>query len=92
MANFTDLQMDLILKNRAGEITKKDAQFEVERFWMGALRNAVQDGDIDTGSVMAGQSVGLANKIQTLRELYEEMIIDANSALQLATKRLNGTL
>lgn len=90
MSNFTDLQMDLILKNRAGEITKKEAQFEVERFWMGALRNAVEEGDTDTGSVMAGQSVGLVNKVQTLQELYDEMIGDANAALKLATKRLCG--
>ncbi len=90
MSIFSDLQMDLIIKNRAGEITKKDAQYEVENFWMGALRNAVQDGDVETGSVMAGQSVGLVNKIQNLKELYDEMIGEANAALRLATKRLCG--
>jgi len=90
MSLFTDLQMDLILKNRAGEITKKEAQFEVENFWMGALKNAAQDGDIEKGSVMAGQSVGLVDKIQTLQELYDEMIFDANATLKLAAKRLCG--
>jgi enoyl-[acyl-carrier protein] reductase II len=88
MSAFTDLQMDLILRNRAGEISKKDAQYEVESFWIGALRNAVQNGDVESGSVMAGQSVGLVNKIQTLRELYDEMITDANATLDLVKKRL----
>ncbi len=88
MSDFTDLQMELILKNRAGEISKKEAQFEVEKFWMGALRNAVHEGDVNRGSLMAGQSVGLVNKVQTLQELFDEMINDALGALKLAKKRL----
>ena len=40
-------------------MTKEEAQLLVERFWAGALRRAVIDGDIETGSVMAGQSVGM---------------------------------
>ncbi|MBU2515553.1 nitronate monooxygenase [bacterium] len=90
MGEFTDLQMDLILKNRSGEITKKEAQFEVEKYWMGALKRAVEDGDIDHGSLMAGQSVGLVNRVQTLQELYDEMIADASSTLELAKRRLGA--
>lgn len=89
MAEFSDLQMDLILKNRAGDITKKDAQFEVEAFWMGALRNAVEEGDTEHGSVMAGQSVGLVNKVQTLKEVYDEMIEDAENTLTQVKRRLS---
>ena len=88
MAEFSDLQMELILKKRAGEITRKEAQFEVEKFWMGALRTAVQDGDIERGSLMAGQSVGLVNKIQTIKEVYEEMIADTNKTLEKIKTRL----
>lgn len=88
MAEFSDLQMELIQKKRAGEITRKEAQFEIEKFWMGALRNAVQDGDIERGSLMAGQSVGLINKIQTVKEVYEEMIADANKTLEKIKTRL----
>ncbi len=90
MDEFSDLQMDLILKNRSGEISKKEAQFEVEKYWMGALKRAVEDGDIDHGSVMAGQSVGLVNRVQTIQELYDEMIADASSTLELAKRRLGG--
>ena len=89
MSDFTDMQMELILKNRSGEITKKEAQFEVEKFWMGALRNAVQDGDIERGSLMAGQSVGLVNKTQTIAEIFEEMVDDGERALIKIASKLN---
>lgn len=88
MEEFTDMQMELILKNREGEITKKEAQFEVEKFWMGALRNAVQDGDVDRGSLMAGQSVGLVNKTQSIREIFEEMIGDGERTLEKIADKL----
>jgi enoyl-[acyl-carrier protein] reductase II len=88
MGEFADLQMDLIMKNRRGEISKKEAQFEVERFWMGALRNAVKDGDTEHGSLMAGQSVGLVNKTQTIQELFDEMISDGEAAVKAIKQRL----
>ncbi len=88
MNDFANLQMDLIRKNRAGEITKKDAQYEVENYWVGALRNAVQDGDIDTGSLMAGQSVGLVNKIQTMREMLDEFIREGEQELERIYERI----
>ena len=79
--DFSDLQMDLIQKRRKNEITHADAQFEVEKFWMGALRKAVQDGDVDYGSVMAGQSVGLVDKIRPLREALDLLLEEAESEL-----------
>ncbi len=89
MSDFADLQMELILKKREGKISHKEAKYEVEAFWMGALRNAVKDGDTDSGSLMAGQSVGLVNKIQTVNELYKEMISGANKALTDIKTRLS---
>jgi enoyl-[acyl-carrier protein] reductase II len=88
MAEFADLQMDLIQKNRRGEITKKDAQYEVENYWVGALRRAVQDGDVDFGSLMAGQSVGLVNKVQPMKEMFDEIISEAEEELKRIYKRL----
>ncbi len=88
MSEFTDMQMDLILKKRKGEITQKEAQYEVEKFWMGALRNAVKDGDIEHGSLMAGQSVGLVNKTQTIEDIFNEMIQDGESALEKIVDKL----
>ena len=88
MADFADMQMDLILKHRNGEITKKDAQFEVEKFWVGALRNAVVDGEVERGSLMAGQSVGLVNKIQTMKEMFSEIMNEAEDELERINERL----
>ena len=59
LEEFTRLQLDLIPKLDNGAITKVEAAHQLENFWMGALRRAVIDGDIDHGSLMAGQSVGL---------------------------------
>lgn len=88
MSEFANLQMELIQKLRAGEITKKDAQYEVENYWVGALRNAAQEGDIDAGSLMAGQSVGLVNKIQTMREMLDEFIREGEQELERIYQRL----
>jgi len=65
---FSDLQMDLLQKRRQGAITQAEAQYQVENYWVGALRRAVQEGDVDFGSVMAGQSVGLVDRIRPLAE------------------------
>ena len=54
----------------------------VEAFWAGALRDAVIDGDVSKGSLMAGQSVGLVDKVQPLREIIAEMVADAESELE----------
>ncbi|KYH34868.1 nitronate monooxygenase [Clostridium tepidiprofundi DSM 19306] len=54
--------------------------FSLEKFnelGTGALRRAVKDGDIDMGSVMAGQIAGLVNKKQTCKEIIEQMFKEA---------------
>jgi enoyl-[acyl-carrier protein] reductase II len=65
----------------AGEVTKEEAQLLVERFWAGALRRAVVDGDIATGSVMAGQSVGMVTSVQPVAAIIEELVGQAVGAL-----------
>ncbi|MCP4693977.1 MAG: 2-nitropropane dioxygenase, partial [Desulfobacterales bacterium] len=63
-------------------IDQREAQFEVEKFWMGALRNAAVDGDIKKGSLMAGQSVGLVGEIMPIKAIINEMNQDAEAELQ----------
>ena len=46
---------------------------ELEELGKGALKKAVIDGDIDNGSLMAGQISGMVNKIQSVKEIIEEM-------------------
>lgn len=79
---FGKLQLELLYRLDNQQLNREEAQYEVERFWMGALRNAVVDGDVQKGSLMAGQSVGLVDKVQPLQEIIDEMIADAETELQ----------
>jgi len=58
-----------------------EAQLQIEQYWAGALRRAVIDGDIETGSVMAGQSVGMVTREQPTAEIIAELIGEADAAL-----------
>jgi enoyl-[acyl-carrier protein] reductase II len=85
---FGELQLELMRKMNAGEVNRIEAQLEVENFWMGGLRKAVIDGDVDHGSCMAGQCVGLVDKIQPMREIFAELITDAEAELERVKARL----
>ena len=65
----------------AGEMTREEAQLSVEHFWAGALRRAVIDGDVEHGSVMAGQSVGMVTAEQPIAEIIAELVDQACGAL-----------
>jgi enoyl-[acyl-carrier protein] reductase II len=82
---FSKLQIELMYKLEKKLIDQQQAQYEVENFWVGALRDAAIDGNIERGSLMAGQSVGLVNKIKPILGIIDEMVNDAESEL----KRLN---
>jgi enoyl-[acyl-carrier protein] reductase II len=79
---FAKLQLELLHKLEAGAISREEAQYEVERFWVGALRRAAIEGDVTKGSLMAGQSVGLVNKIMPLQAIMDEMVNDAETELK----------
>ncbi len=83
---FAKLQLELLNKLDNNLMDRLEAQFRVEKFWAGALRKAVIDGDTAKGSLMAGQSVGLVDKVQPLKEIMAEMVTQAESELQ----RLKG--
>jgi enoyl-[acyl-carrier protein] reductase II len=68
-------------KFQAGELNKETAQLAIEHFWAGALRRAVIDGDIERGSVMAGQSVGMVTAEQSITEIIQELVQQACAAL-----------
>ncbi len=79
---FGQLQLDLLAKMSEGSINRANAQVEVEKFWMGALRRAVQDGDIDYGSLMAGQSVGLVREVQPVAQIIQRLVGETEVELQ----------
>jgi len=79
---FLKLQLELMDKLEKKRIDQQQAQYEVENFWVGALRDAAIDGNVERGSLMAGQSVGLVDKIKPIQGIIDEMVDDAESELQ----------
>jgi enoyl-[acyl-carrier protein] reductase II len=78
---FLEHQAATARRFQAGELSKEAAQLEIEHFWAGALRRAVIEGDVDEGSVMAGQSVGMVTSEQTTAEVIGELVAQARAAL-----------
>ena len=58
-----------------------EAQLQIEHFWAGALRKAVIDGDVEYGSVMAGQSVGMVKQEESVDEIIQSLTEEAEAAL-----------
>jgi enoyl-[acyl-carrier protein] reductase II len=79
---FTQIQRAVIERFSRGELSQRDAQLEIEHFWAGALRRAVIDGDVENGSMMAGQSVGLVSGEQSTVEILEELVEQALVAIE----------
>ncbi len=78
---FMEFQQEVIARFRAGEIDQKSAHLEIEHFWAGALKRAVIDGDVENGSVMAGQSVGMVSRAQPTADIIGELVEQAEAAL-----------
>jgi enoyl-[acyl-carrier protein] reductase II len=78
---FMDKQREVIAAFERGELDQKAAQIEIEHFWAGSLRRAVVEGDVENGSVMAGQSVGMVTKIEPVRDILAELVTQACAAL-----------
>ena len=76
---FMNTQREIVSKFHAGEVGQAEGQMDIERFWGGALRRAVVDGDVETGSVMAGQSVGMVKKIEPVQDIINELVSQAEA-------------
>lgn len=64
------------------KLEKNGATFEeLEYLTLGSLRNAVMDGDMMNGTVMAGQIAGLVQKEQTCKEMIEELMAETSALL-----------
>jgi enoyl-[acyl-carrier protein] reductase II len=79
---FVEFQREVIQRFTDGELDQKAAQLEIEHFWAGSLRRAVIEGDVEQGSVMAGQSVGMVTREQSTREIIEELVEQALTSLE----------
>ncbi len=78
---FIEFQRKMIDQVERGEEELKEAQLKIEHYWAGALRKAVIEGNIEEGSLMAGQSVGFVEKEQTTAEIIEELLGQALKAI-----------
>ena len=83
---FIQEQKNVINQLENNNLTLSEAQLKIEHFWAGSLKKAVIDGDIENGSLMAGQSVSLVKKKQKVEEIFQELISQANEQLNLEGK------
>ncbi|MCY1670581.1 nitronate monooxygenase [Novosphingobium sp. SL115] len=78
---FTTKQVEVAKLLDEGTLDMAAAQLEIEHFWAGALRRAVIDGDVERGSVMAGQSVGMVNEEEPVAQIIAQLIAESEIAL-----------
>jgi enoyl-[acyl-carrier protein] reductase II len=82
MENFAAKQREVAQKLDEGALEMGEAQLQIEQYWAGALRRAVIDGDVESGSVMAGQSVGMVNREEPVADIIRELVQEATAALE----------
>lgn len=78
---FTRKQIEVAGMLDREEVDMGEAQLEIEHFWAGALRRAVVDGDVENGSIMAGQSVGMVTKEEPVADIIAELMEQCETAL-----------
>ncbi|WP_260484471.1 NAD(P)H-dependent flavin oxidoreductase [Sphingomicrobium flavum] len=81
MENFAAKQREVAGLLDSGSVEMSEAQLQIEHYWAGALKRAVIDGDVESGSVMAGQSVGMVKKEEPVADIITELVDEAASAL-----------
>jgi enoyl-[acyl-carrier protein] reductase II len=79
---FQEIQREAIDQFRSGSVDQIEAQLIIEKFWAGQLRAAVIDGDVENGSLMAGQSVGMVTVEQTTQDIIAELVEQSAAALE----------
>ncbi|MCP3730488.1 nitronate monooxygenase [Sphingomonas sp. MG17] len=79
---FTAKQREVAQALDEGKVAMMEAQLQIEHYWAGALRRAVIDGDVDNGSLMAGQSVGMVSKEEPVAEIIAQLMAEAAHALE----------
>ena len=78
---FTAKQLEVARALDEDGIAMGEAQLQIEHYWAGALRRAVIDGDIEHGSLMAGQSVGMVTQEEPVAEIIAALMAQSEAAL-----------
>lgn len=75
-----------VLKNRLArqimELDTENRPEDIEVLGTGKLALAMRQGDVEMGSVMAGQSAGLVHRIQPASEIVSEVVEEAESIIR----------
>ncbi|MDO8736756.1 MAG: nitronate monooxygenase [Thermoleophilia bacterium] len=78
--NYVELEKDYLLGKRSRE--------EIERYGLGKLREAMREGNVRDGSMMAGQDVALVDRIQPAAEIISEIVAEAEDEAGKLLSRL----
>ncbi|MBU2341983.1 MAG: nitronate monooxygenase [Alphaproteobacteria bacterium] len=78
---FTEKQREVAATLDREEIAMAEAQLQIEHYWAGALRRAVIDGDVENGSLMAGQSVGMLKEEEPVADIMTKLMEQSEGAL-----------
>ena len=79
---FTAKQREVAALLDAGSVEMGEAQLMIEHYWAGALRRAVIDGDVENGSLMAGQSVGMVTSEEPVAAIMAALLGECEAALR----------
>jgi enoyl-[acyl-carrier protein] reductase II len=79
---FTRKQVEVAGMLDRGEVDMGQAQLAIEHFWAGALRRAVINGDVENGSLMAGQSVGMVKAEEPIADILGRLMREVEAALE----------
>jgi enoyl-[acyl-carrier protein] reductase II len=82
---FTAKQREVATLLDQGSVEMAEAQLQIEHYWAGALRRAVIDGDVEHGSLMAGQSVGMVKSEEPVAAIIAALLDEATAALESRT-------
>jgi len=88
LGKFYQLQEKLIKRLNEGKTSPVEARKIVERYWIQALRLGVIDGNVEHGALMAGQGVGLINKIKPVRQIIADIVLETEDELQRLRRAL----
>ena len=79
---FSAKQVEVARMLNEQKLEMAEAQLQIEHYWAGALKRAVIDGDIESGSVMAGQSVGMVKREEPVADILRTLMDEAARALE----------
>lgn len=85
---FMKIQIKLYRQLEENKIRPEEALKQIEVFWLGALKTAMQDGDLERGSLMAGNCVGFINDIKPVKKIIDDLVREADEEMSLIKKRI----